>query len=405
MTAGRVKSIGKTQRCSEPSSPTYAFVRQSGVGPPRDTFDTALVPQIAGNLAVQQFFQSGAIQAKLDISRAGDADEEEADRVADQVMRMAEPAPIGSAPSTTQRKCAVCEAGGATCPKCQEGERLRRKEKPGHAPQATPAIHSQIAALWGGGQPLPPSVRAFFEPRFGRDFSQVRVHTDARAAHSAQALRARAFTVGREVVFGSGHHSRDTGEGRRLWAHELAHTLQQSGSQGTQSEVLTEPPQSTPTVHGGGPSVWLHGDTTAEYDGGTSKWAPKSMKRAKSCTDCPADDSCLHAVGTFSVTYHANVTIKMPDMPGGLTECQERRVRAFLRDVLGPHEREHARRFHTYDGTTTHRIDFTGCGSTALQEHLQEIHDNEEAKRHSDAESISAAIDPFNRPIDLDCNN
>ena len=157
-------------------------------------------------------------------------------------------------------------------------------------------------------------------------------------------------------------------------------------------------------MHGGGPSVSLHGDTTAAYDGGTSKWSAKSMKRAKSCTECPDDDPCLHAVGTFSVTYHADVTIKMPDVPAGLTDCQQRRVRAFLRDVLGPHEREHARRFRTYDGTTSHRIDFTGCGRSALQEHLQEIHDTEEEKRHSDADALSAAIDPFNRPIDLDCD-
>ena len=68
-------------------------------------------------------------------------------------------------------------------------------------------------------------------------------------------------------------------------------------------------------------------------------------------------------------------------------------------------EREHARRFHTYDGTTSHRIDFTGCGRSALQEHLQEIHDTEEEKRHTDADALSAAIDPFNRPIDLDCDD
>ena len=147
----------------------------------------------------------------------------------------------------------------------------------------------------------------------------------------------------------------------------------------------------------------LHGDTTAEYDGGTSKWTPKSVKRAKTCTECPDDDPCVRAVGTFTVTYHTEVTIRMPDVPDGLTECQQQRVRTFLRDVLGPHEREHARRFRTYNGTTTHPIDFTGCGTSALQEHLQEIHDNEEAKRHADAEALSAAIDPFNRPIDLDC--
>ena len=182
----------------------------------------------------------------------------------------------------------------------------------------------------------------------------------------------------------------------------LMTALQRSVGNAAAGQLLTEPPRSTPTVHYG-PSVSLHGDTTANYDGGKSNWKAKSIKRATGCKDCPDDDPCVRAMGTFTVTYHADVTIQMPDMPDGLTECQQRRVRAFLRDVLGPHEREHARRFHTYDGTTTHRIDFTGCGRTALQEHLQEIHDTEEAKRHSDADALSAAIDPFNRPIDLDC--
>lgn len=181
--------------------------------------------------------------------------------------------------------------------------------------------------------------------------------------------------------------------------------LQRSVGNASACQIFTEPPRSTPTVHGGGPSVSLHGDTTADYDGGKSNWKAKSMKRASSCTDCPDDNPCLHAVGTFTITYHAKVTIGMPDMPGGLTHCQQRRVRAFLRDVLGPHEREHARRFHTYDGMTTHPINFTGCGTSALQEHLQEIHDTEEEKRHSDADALSAAIDPFNRPIDLDCED
>jgi len=179
--------------------------------------------------------------------------------------------------------------------------------------------------------------------------------------------------------------------------------LQRTVGNAAATQMLTEPRRSAPVVHAGGPSVSLHGDTTAEYDGGTSKWTPKSVKRAKTCTECPDDDPCVRAVGTFTVTYHTEVTIRMPDVPDGLTECRQQRVRTFLRDVLGPHEREHARRFRTYNGTTTHPIDFTGCGTSALQEHLQEIHDNEEAKRHADAEALSAAIDPFNRPIDLDC--
>jgi outer membrane protein OmpA-like peptidoglycan-associated protein len=228
MTAGKVKFIEKTQKSPEPSSRTLASARQSGSTVFQGAFDVAMAPQMAGNLAVQQLFRAGAIQAKLAISQPGDPDEEEADRVADQVMRMAKPTPISSSPGTIQRKCAACEAGGATCPKCEEEEKLQRKEKPGHAPQTTPAIHSQIAALRGGGQPLPPSVRAFFEPRFGADFSQVRVHTDAAAQQSAQDVNANAYTAGQNIVFGTGRFAPETQEGRRLLAHELTHVVQQS---------------------------------------------------------------------------------------------------------------------------------------------------------------------------------
>jgi hypothetical protein len=66
--------------------------------------------------------------------------------------------------------------------------------------------------------------------------------------------------------------------------------LQRTVGNAAARQLLTEPPRSSPTVHGGGPSVSLHGDTTAEYDGGVSKWTPKSMKRAKTCTECPEDD-------------------------------------------------------------------------------------------------------------------
>ena len=159
-------------------------------------------------------------------------------------------------------------------------------------------------------------------------------------------------------------------------------------------------------MHGGGPTVSLHGDTTADYNGGVSKWTPKSMKRAKTCTECPDDDPCLHVVGTFTVTYNANVTITMPDVPDGLTACQERRVRAFLRDVLGPHEREHARRFRTYNGTTTHAINFTGCGHQPhSRSTFRKSTTPRRRKRHADADALSAAIDPFNKPVDLDCED
>ena len=232
MTAGKVKSIEKTQKAPESSSLAHASARQAGAGASAGGLDAAFAPQMAGNLAVQQLFRSGHIQAKLAISQPGDPDEEEADRVADRVMRMAEPGPIGSRPSSIQRKCAAGEAGGATCPKCEEEEKIRRKETPGHTPQAASLGHSQVAGLRGGGQPLPPSARAFFEPRFGRDFSHVRVHNDGRAAESASAIGAKAFTSGQDVVFGAREYAPESRDGKKLLAHELTHVVQQQHAYG-----------------------------------------------------------------------------------------------------------------------------------------------------------------------------
>jgi len=89
-----------------------------------------------------------------------------------------------------------------------------------------PIVHE---VLRSPGQPLDPATRAFMEPRFGHDFSQVRVHNDARAAESARAVNAQAYTVGRDVVFGTGRYALQTGDGRKLMAHEMAHVVQQKG--------------------------------------------------------------------------------------------------------------------------------------------------------------------------------
>src|SRR5262245_12769784 len=72
------------------------------------------------------------------------------------------------------------------------------------------------------GQPLEPATRAFMESRFGHDFSRVRVHADATAAESAEAVRAGAYTVGQHIVLGAGRPSPETTAGRQLLAHELA---------------------------------------------------------------------------------------------------------------------------------------------------------------------------------------
>ena len=180
------------------------------------------------------------IQAKLQISQPDDAYEQEADRVAEQVMRMpdaASPEPvIGSTLpqiSCLQRKCAQCEEEEIQRQPMEEEREeeeegtLQAKEAPGQTPEVTPGVQAQINTLRGGGQPLSEPLRAFFEPRFGHDFSQVRVHTDSQAAESARAVSARAYTVGSNVVFVAEQYVPHSNEGKRLLAHELAHVIQQ----------------------------------------------------------------------------------------------------------------------------------------------------------------------------------
>jgi hypothetical protein len=94
----------------------------------------------------------------------------------------------------------------------------------GMQPQSVPSLVSEV--LRSPGQPLDRGTRAFFEPRFGYDFSRVRVHADSKATESARSLRALAFAAGQNVVFGAGRYSPHTTNGRQLLGHELAHVAQ-----------------------------------------------------------------------------------------------------------------------------------------------------------------------------------
>lgn len=106
---------------------------------------------------------------------------------------------------------------------------LQTKELTGETPEVTPNIEARINTLRGSGQPLPVTVRNSFEPRFGYDFSNVRVHTDSNAVQMNKELNAEAFTFGRDIYFGVERYSLDTSTGKRLLAHELTHVVQQEG--------------------------------------------------------------------------------------------------------------------------------------------------------------------------------
>lgn len=138
------------------------------------------------------------VLSKLTVNTPGDMYEQEADRVADQVMRMPD--------SQVQRT----RDGGSSKPA---------------APGTMAAGTSTVA-----GQPLPDPVRSYFEPRFGHDFRGVRIHADAKAAESARSIGARAYTLGTDIVFARDEYKPYMRSGRQLLAHELTHVVQQSKS-------------------------------------------------------------------------------------------------------------------------------------------------------------------------------
>ncbi|MEK6337409.1 MAG: DUF4157 domain-containing protein [Acidobacteriota bacterium] len=131
---------------------------------------------------------------------------------------------------TLQRKCDCGQhaVAGGSCSQCsQKKATLQRKASGTEPANDVPPIVDDV--LGSPGQPLDTTTRAFMEPRFGHDFSRVRVHTDPRASESAQAVNALAYTAGRNVVFGAGQYAPQSSSGKKLLAHELTHVVQKLG--------------------------------------------------------------------------------------------------------------------------------------------------------------------------------
>lgn len=144
-----------------------------------------------------------------------------------------------------QRKCACGGAPGAAgeCSECRKKRLHRKAALNRQTPEVPPIVHE---VLRSPGQPLEDTTRGVMESRFGHTFSRVRVYTDSKAAESARAVGAVAYTVGRDVVFGSGQYTPERPEGRRLLAHELTHVIQQGGSTRSGGEDLVVSPPDHP---------------------------------------------------------------------------------------------------------------------------------------------------------------
>lgn len=185
---------------ARPRSAPRALTRPTG---PAESY--LQLQRAVGNLAGQGLLRAGA-GGTVQASRADAADADPWEREAD---RAAEAAYGGG-------------AGGAVLTPVDRA--------PPSAPRPTPGVRTALASLEAGGRELPEPVRSELGTRMGHDFAGVRVHDDARAGSLALALNARAFTLGRNVVFAPGQYAPHTPAGGRVLAHELAHTVQQEGA-------------------------------------------------------------------------------------------------------------------------------------------------------------------------------
>jgi hypothetical protein len=206
------------------------------------------------------------IQRKPIISAPADPLEREADEVANQVTGMIEPAPGNPASVAIQRQ-------GATHEDLKE-----KRNRTAAAPSANSGaeLNTGIAlrAAAGNGLPLSVSERSYFEPRFGYDFSQVRLHTGVEAAEATRAIQARAYTIGHNIVFSPREYAPTTTEGMRLLAHELTHVVQQGkGIDPTQGLAIQRAPDNTAAPAGNG-STRSFGLVFAEFN-----WERYSVNR------------------------------------------------------------------------------------------------------------------------------
>ena len=163
------------------------------------------------------------LQTKPPVNQPGDRLEQEADRMADSVIRGRKQTPVLSSYSL-----------GAL-----------QRDQPNTSSASTRAQPIVHEVLGEPGQPLDSSTRAFMEPRFGHDFGNVRVHFDARAAASARSVNALAYTVGHDIVFSDGAFAPDDPSGRSLLAHELTHVVQQSGAHTAQGQLQRQPDETS----------------------------------------------------------------------------------------------------------------------------------------------------------------
>ncbi len=221
------------------------------------------------------------IQPKLKVNAPRDKYEQEADKVADEVTRIPE------------QQLPNAYANRTGCFKCQSDQQekdhriLQMREIGAPVLQRITTSSSTAEVLRSHGRPLDSATRSYMEPRFGYDFSNVRIYTDSNAATLATALRAEAFAMGQNIVFNRGVYSPHDSTGRWVLAHELTHVIQQRGS--TQDQLTRE--------RGNGPLSIQQLVATTEII---------RLSASDCASDCAKEDGKGSATGKFSITIYAD---------------------------------------------------------------------------------------------------
>jgi hypothetical protein len=301
-----------------------------------------------GNQILQRLLRTRLLQAKLTVSDPHDVYEQEAERVANEVVRMPGPtAAVGAGtPAQVQRLCPGCEEGLKRQP-IEEEEPLQAKrlsagtfiqrqlpeeeEEPVQAKadrdasqEVSTTVETGIHALTGSGRPLPESVRAYMEPRFHTDFSAVRLHTDANAHDLARSVNAQAFTVGTNVVFGAGRYAPETDSGKHLLAHELTHVVQQSGGIAPRVSAFAVRPQ----TH----------DTLARSCRGSCPWGKQKAVVRNDCSEGPPVDTTKY-ISQLDVSLSAQTVLATwTDGSTNTWDCSPhpRHTPKVTNDLVGP---------------------------------------------------------------------
>ncbi len=191
--------------------------------------------------------QMKSVQTKLTIGAPGDKYEQEADQMAERVMSMNAPANPQSIQRQSEGEEEVQRSPLAASitpliqrfseEDVQTKSSVQRAGESG-ASQAGASLESRLSSQKGGGSPLDDEVKSFMEPRFGTDFSSVRIHTGGDAVSMNKELHAQAFAHGSDIYFNAGKYNPTSNEGKRLLAHELTHVVQQTGAKQLQPKQI-----------------------------------------------------------------------------------------------------------------------------------------------------------------------